>query len=241
MQNAYSTAKTIFAKPSLRPEIEIHSLDYDFPTALARPVVRTLNHAIGDTVIPKKPTTTQKASFPQAAITAPSYKTVSPPAARDSKPGAIANEKMATLSTKPTSRYTIETFIDAVKNGRLESVVLHIEAGLEVNVKSKRLGNTPLIVAARHGHETIVRHLLMAGAFVDQARDDDVTALMSAALFGHIAIVQALLDKDANSYLQSKGGNTALDYAIAENHKEVIELIKLRRAQAVLTNLLEQS
>ena len=241
MQNAYSTAKTMFAQPSLRPEIEIHSLEHDFSTAPARPIVRTLNHAIGDTVIPKKPAATQEASRPQAAITAPSYKAVSPPAARDSKPGAITNEKMPTLSTKPTFRYTAETFIDAVKSGRLESVVLHIEAGLDVNVKSKRLGNTPLIVAARHGHETIVRHLLMAGAFVDQARDDDVTALMSAALSGHIAIVQALLDKDANSYLQSKRSNTALDYAIAEKHKEVIELIKFRRAQSVLTNSLEKS
>jgi hypothetical protein len=217
MQNAFNITKTMLVQPSLRPEIEIHGLNYDFPKTQAQPFVKSGDAATRNTVVPGKPTATQGTSSPQSATTSPLYKTVSPPAAHISKPGEIANEKIATLSTKPTFRCTAKTFADAVQSGCLKSVVRHIKAGLDVNVGPKLYAEAPLMIAVWKDNEAIVRRLLEAGAYVNQAREDGVTALMHAAQVGRTGSVLALLEQGAIVDQTTINGTTALLYAAANN------------------------
>ena len=217
MQNAPNITKTMFVPPSVRREIENHGLDYDFPETKARPVVRTSDDAIGNAVIPSKPAATQKALQFQTATIVPSYKKKSSPAAQDTKRSAIANEKMAKLATGPTSRYTAKTLADAVKSGCLDSVVRHIEAGLDVNIGPELYAAAPLMIAVWNGNEAIVRRLLEAGAYVNQAREDGVTALMHAAQVGRTGSVLALLEQGAIVDQTTTNGITALLFAAANN------------------------
>lgn len=226
MQNAYHTAKTMFAQPSLRAEIDIHGLDYDFPETPTRPAVKTGDDAVKNTVMPDKPAVTQEASSPQSATTAPSYKApISSPAVQDGQQSAITIKTTAALSIKPSSEYTAETFIDAVRSGCLDSVLRHIDAGVEVNVGLTPHGKTPLMHAADCGHEAIVRQLLEAGAYVDQSRTGGLTALIFAAQNGHTATVQVLLDNHATVDRSRTDGATALMFAALNGHTEIVQLL----------------
>ncbi len=49
---------------------------------------------------------------------------------------------------------------------------------------------------------------------------------MDAAGHGHINTVQALLDAGADVNAKQKYGGTALKYAIAQGHTEIVELLK---------------
>ena len=53
-------------------------------------------------------------------------------------------------------------------------------------------GNTPLILAARFGHDEVVTALLIAKADVKTKNDEGKTALMLAAEGGHDETVRAL-------------------------------------------------
>jgi ankyrin repeat protein len=49
---------------------------------------------------------------------------------------------------------------------------------------------------------------------------------MAAAEMGHVDIVKMLLEKGAKKGAKDEEGNTALGYAEAEEHEEVIKLLK---------------
>jgi ankyrin repeat protein len=53
-------------------------------------------------------------------------------------------------------------------------------------------GNTPLIEAARFGHDEVVTALVMAKADVNAKNDEGKTALMLAAELGHDETVRVL-------------------------------------------------
>nr|WP_314627234.1 ankyrin repeat domain-containing protein [uncultured Noviherbaspirillum sp.] len=219
---------TFFAHPSLRPEIDIYSLDHDFPSTPARPVVRTAYHAIDHTVMPKKPAVTQETSLPQTTIAAPSYKTTSSLVAQHSKPVAIANEKTTTSPSGLTSRYTAETFADAVQNGCLESVIRHIEAGLKLNVGAKLYGDTPLMIAAAFGHKAIVQRLIDAGTYVNKVRRDGGTALMIAHSKGHTAIVETLLARGGRWNLLNSDDPIIMMFAAVRGEEALLEALRIQ-------------
>lgn len=58
-------------------------------------------------------------------------------------------------------------------------------------------GNTPLIEAARFGHDEVVRALLIAKADVNAKNDEGKTALMLASEGGHDETVRALTQAGA--------------------------------------------
>ncbi|KAF6819832.1 ankyrin repeat protein [Colletotrichum plurivorum] len=73
---------------------------------------------------------------------------------------------------------------------------------------------TPLLVAAKNGHEAVVRLLVEKGdATVDLPDNILRTPLSHAAENGHESIVKFLLSKKANPNLESKSGKTAYMYA----------------------------
>ncbi len=87
-------------------------------------------------------------------------------------------------------------------------------------------GCTPILLACKHGHLSIVRLLLRAGAKIDD-RDRDPkrqgTPLHYAAWGGHLDIVQWLLGQGASLSELDIVGNTALLYAVYGGHRHVVE------------------
>lgn len=90
----------------------------------------------------------------------------------------------------------------------------------------------PHIHAAQFGRlEEVNDHLDADPDLVDQTDDRQMTALMGAAHGGHVAIVETLLLRGAAPTLRDDHGVSALDYAIRQDHKDVVVFI-LRSAAA---------
>lgn len=80
-----------------------------------------------------------------------------------------------------------------------EKVRLLLEAGASVKVRTKKLGNTPLILAARrHGNSAAVRRLLEKDADPDERNKLGISAIMAAAASGDLESVRLLLARNAD-------------------------------------------
>ncbi|KAF2174539.1 ankyrin, partial [Zopfia rhizophila CBS 207.26] len=69
-------------------------------------------------------------------------------------------------------------------------------------------GRTPLLRAAKNGHEAVVRLLVELGADVNARSNDGWMALRWAAENGHEAVVRLLLERGAGVNVKSNNGWT---------------------------------
>src|SRR6185436_909177 len=86
--------------------------------------------------------------------------------------GACAHQRARNSQTDALIRATVEGNTDMVRS-------LLSSPGADVNATDER-GNTPLIEAARYGHEDICRLLIAAGGNLKAKDRDGKTALMLA-------------------------------------------------------------
>ena len=63
----------------------------------------------------------------------------------------------------------------ACKNGELDMVRILIREGQDVNEQTQTLRNTPLHIAAKHGHLLIVKYLLESGALPNLANGNGLS------------------------------------------------------------------
>jgi ankyrin repeat protein len=113
----------------------------------------------------------------------------------------------------------------AVHWNNLELVHQLLKAGARVNVVNA-LGVTPLSLACTNGSAEAVSALVNAGADVGAARPTGETPLMTCARSGNAAAVQALVARGANvAAREPVQGQTALMWAAAQNHGEVVRLL----------------
>jgi len=87
-----------------------------------------------------------------------------------------------------------------------------IEAGADVNHTNK-LGETPLIKAARKGREDICAALVEGGADIDHTDRIGNTALHAAAKAGYWKVAALLLEKGAKPDVKNRMGDTPLSLA----------------------------
>jgi ankyrin repeat protein len=125
----------------------------------------------------------------------------------------------------------------------LESVDLLIRAGGDVNA-SNDLGATPLWAASLNGNAAIARRLLFAGANPNAALLLGETVIMTASRAGHAEVVRLLLEAGADPNVQparkettpclfdrsrtcsvQAGGQTALMWAVAQKHPDVVAVL----------------
>ncbi|HZX70643.1 MAG TPA: ankyrin repeat domain-containing protein [Rhodanobacter sp.] len=94
----------------------------------------------------------------------------------------------------------------------------------------RRLRADDLPTAAATGDNDAVDKLLELGFPVDTADLEGATALIRGSGHGHLAMVQRLLDADANHSLHTHSGMTALAAAAGARHLDIVALLTQRGA-----------
>ena len=111
-----------------------------------------------------------------------------------------------------------------------ELVQALLKAGAKANV-TNRYGSSPLSEAVKLGDVDLVRMLLDARADPNSPNQDSQTALMLASNLGSLKIAELLVGRGANvNTVESFRGQTALMWAAAGNHPEVVDLLLAHRA-----------
>jgi uncharacterized protein len=98
--------------------------------------------------------------------------------------GGCARQRAHNSQTDALFRATIEGNTDMVRS-------LVSSPGADVNATNER-GSTPLLEAARYGHDDVTRVLIAAGADVKAKDNDGKTALMLAVQGNHDEVVRVL-------------------------------------------------
>ena len=105
-----------------------------------------------------------------------------------------------------------------------------LKAGAKANL-TNHYGSSPLAEAVKLGDVDLVRMLLDARADPNSPNQDNQTALMLASSIGSRKIAELLTAKGANvNAVESFRGQTALMWAAAENHPEVVDLLLAHHA-----------
>jgi ankyrin repeat protein len=105
-----------------------------------------------------------------------------------------------------------------------------LKAGAKANVIN-RYGASPLGEAVKLGDVELVRMLLEAGAHPDSPNQDNQTALMLASAVGSLPIAKLLIDRGAQvNAVEDFRGQTALMWAAAGNHPDIVDLLLAHRA-----------
>ncbi len=95
---------------------------------------------------------------------------------------------------------------------------------IDLEVKDEEYGYTPLLWAARYGHDAVVQLLLEKGADLEAKDKDGWTPLLWAAENGHNAVVQQLLEKGADLEAKDKEfDQTPLLCAVQIGHDAVVQ------------------
>lgn len=107
----------------------------------------------------------------------------------------------------------------------VETADMLIRARADVNAANV-LGVRPLYLACENGSAAMVERLLAAGAAPNAALPSGETPLMTASRAGSVGAVKALLARgaDVQSH-ETADGQTALMWAVAEQHSEVVRLL----------------
>jgi ankyrin repeat protein len=107
----------------------------------------------------------------------------------------------------------------------LDLATLLVRAGASVKA-ANRYGVTPLSLGCTNGDGAMVEMLLKAGADPNAALPGGETPLMTAARTGALASVRALLARGASvNSKDERRGQTALMWAAAEGHAEVVQAL----------------
>ena len=87
-------------------------------------------------------------------------------------------------------------------------------------------GDTPLILAARHGHDNVVYVLLSdPQCLMDAKGQDGYTALHYSCRYGHVDIVRTLVKHKANVNARTDSGDTPLTLAASIKHDNVVHAL----------------
>ena len=116
--------------------------------------------------------------------------------------------------------------IDAASRGLTKSVEILLNAGANVDAKTKTEEKTALLLATDQGHTDIVRALIAWRSNVNARDNDGKTALIIAAARGHTDIVQFLIQHGADITTKDRFDNTALHNAEKYGGPAVTQLLR---------------
>ncbi len=119
-----------------------------------------------------------------------------------------------------------QRFLTAARNGAQEEARALLKRGANIEARDKD-GNTPLILAAEHGWDSIVQDLIDAGADIHTKNNINHSALIRATLGSHSEAACLLLIKskiDIN-HKDNSNRNALFGAALSGKTKVVQELI----------------
>ena len=129
----------------------------------------------------------------------------------------------------------------AAREGSVGGVEWLLANGAVVNSTSG-VGHTPLHVATENGHEQACRILLESGADCEQHTNTTrSTPLHCAAYLGNLAVVEILLDFNADPLARNKWKDTPLHVASRMGHAEIVEKLLHTSAGAASLESFEES
>ncbi|MDQ3045522.1 MAG: ankyrin repeat domain-containing protein, partial [Chloroflexota bacterium] len=115
--------------------------------------------------------------------------------------------------------------LNFARNGETEPLGEYFAAGYTADFANAR-GDTPLILAAYHGHADAVRLILdQPDRAVDRLNQMGFTALAGASFKGDVAIVRLLIQAGADVNATGPGGKTPLMFAALTNREAAVELL----------------
>jgi ankyrin repeat protein len=123
-----------------------------------------------------------------------------------------------------TSPISAEEFVSAMGTDR--TPLLDLYFGQRLNPNARGPQDRPLLLAAtlQEDEQTVTR-LLEAGASPDLADENGLTPLMAAAMQGNIDLVRKFVSGVTNINATDRTGRSALQYAVAAQKIEVINLL----------------
>jgi ankyrin repeat protein len=120
--------------------------------------------------------------------------------------------------------YTNDDLLRVAGTGDIDAMRAIIASGVDVNAKdADHKGATALIYSAVSAEPEEMKILLAAGADIDEKDDEGMTALMWAARYNEISVVQFLLRQDppANVNAKNDKNETALYFAARFNFTDM--------------------
>jgi ankyrin repeat protein len=118
----------------------------------------------------------------------------------------------------------------AVYKGDVAEARRLLRAGADASL-ANNYGATPMSLAAEVGNADMLKLLLEVGANADSPNADGQTALQAVARTGNVEAARLLLDHHAAVDAREKwGGQTALMWASARRHPEMMQLLIARGA-----------
>lgn len=128
---------------------------------------------------------------------------------------------------------------EASRNGHKTIVQILVEAGVDVDTRN--LHSTPLIIASRRRQIETMKVLLEAGADVNTSHIFYGTPLSSASNKGLEEIVKILLEKGADINAQDRHSKTALHTALEERHLHIVNILLQKGADGLIKDDLGRS
>jgi ankyrin repeat protein len=124
-------------------------------------------------------------------------------------------------------RGILDKWFEASQRGNTERLGLLLEAGIFVD-SLDWFRRTALHFAVENRNPAACRVLLAAGSDPNVATDGGWTPLMMAAGKGNSHIVTSLLEfgADVNRGQSTRNGQTAMDWAVDESQKSVVDLLR---------------
>ncbi|XP_067655371.1 ankyrin repeat domain-containing protein 50-like [Haliotis asinina] len=118
------------------------------------------------------------------------------------------------------------TLHEACLEGRLDAVTHIVSGGLaDVNCRDWQ-GRTPLMVAARGGHLSIVNVLIRYGCYVSEVDDYNDTALHAACMSRNVDVVKCILSQNPiNMEKKGRYGWTPVMRAANKGHRELFNFL----------------
>lgn len=140
--------------------------------------------------------------------------------------------KSETVATDPNI-----SIHESALNGQMNRLIEGLEAGIDVNSRDQE-GRTALMYASYNGHTEAIKILIEKGAHVNLADNYGRTALMMASSGPFPATVKMLLDNQADPNMTDSAEHfTALMYAAAEGHLDVVKILLSFRADHTLKDV----
>lgn len=120
----------------------------------------------------------------------------------------------------------MRAFMTACETGSGEDVIAYLRRWPAFpEIKWDNIETTSLMLAARHGHDTVVKLLIDAGCPLHTQDADGNTALFCALVEGRLSTVKLLLDEGADLSLRPNLGQTALARAVYSGNEALVRFL----------------